>query len=257
MAMLILAGCKSSAWKLEWKENFNGPSLDLSQWEKIPRGIHDWNNYMSDYDSCYDFRKGKLVLRGIHNRHVPTDTARYLTGGVRTQRGFMPGKIEIRAKLGEAKGAWPAFWMLPVARRDAGKPGVEPIDKLDKSEIDIMEHLNYDSIAYQTVHSHYTVDLGKKKAPPHYATGRIRNNKYNVYAVEVYADSLVFAINGKKTFTYPRWSEEEENLQFEFAKRPFYLMLDMQLGGQWVGAIDPNDVPVEMEIDWVKYYRRK
>ena len=28
----------------------------------------------------------------------------------------------------------------------------------------------------------------------------------------------------------------------------------MQLGGQWVGDVDPNDLPVEMEIDWVRYY---
>jgi hypothetical protein len=28
----------------------------------------------------------------------------------------------------------------------------------------------------------------------------------------------------------------------------------MQLGGNWVGRIDPDDLPVEMEIDWVRFY---
>lgn len=28
----------------------------------------------------------------------------------------------------------------------------------------------------------------------------------------------------------------------------------MQLGGAWVGDVDLNDLPVEMEVDWVKYY---
>ena len=28
----------------------------------------------------------------------------------------------------------------------------------------------------------------------------------------------------------------------------------MQLGGSWVGAVDPSQLPVTMEIDWVKHY---
>ena len=28
----------------------------------------------------------------------------------------------------------------------------------------------------------------------------------------------------------------------------------MQLGGSWVGKVDPKELPVEMEIDRVKFY---
>jgi beta-glucanase (GH16 family) len=45
-------------------------------------------------------------------------------------------------------------------------------------------------------------------------------------------------------------------MQYPFGK-PFYLLLDTQIGGSWVGEIDPKDYPVEMEIDWVRYYQRK
>jgi hypothetical protein len=31
----------------------------------------------------------------------------------------------------------------------------------------------------------------------------------------------------------------------------------MQLGGAWVGSVDPDDLPVEMEIDWVRNWVRK
>ena len=31
-------------------------------------------------------------------------------------------------------------------------------------------------------------------------------------------------------------------------------MIDMQLGGNWVGPVNPDDLPVEMEIDWVRHY---
>ncbi|GHU64212.1 hypothetical protein FACS1894160_4170 [Bacteroidia bacterium] len=77
---------------------------------------------------------------------------------------------------------------------------------------------------------------------------------YNVYAVELYADSLSFDINGVHTFTYPRINTDKEG-QFPF-DRDFYLMLDMQLGGSWVGRIEPNDLPMEMWIDWVHFYKK-
>jgi hypothetical protein len=31
----------------------------------------------------------------------------------------------------------------------------------------------------------------------------------------------------------------------------------MQLGGSWVGKVNPDDLPVEMEIDWVRFYEFK
>ncbi|ADV42738.1 glycoside hydrolase family 16 protein [Bacteroides helcogenes] len=247
--VVVLYGCGTThKGSLVWKETFSGRQLDSSRWSRIPRGNADWCNYMSMDDSCFDMRKGKLVLKGIRNRHLPNDTAPYLTGGVYTKHKvtFGPGRVEIRAKLGEAGGCWPAFWMLPdKAKWPNG------------GEIDIMEHLNFDSIAYQTVHSHYTYVLKKDTHPAHYSTGIIKRNAYNVYAVEISADSLAFFINDRHTFTYPRIPKAQSEGQYPFVDEPFYLLLDMQLGGNWVGKVNPDDLPVQMEIDWVKYYRKK
>ena len=33
-----------------------------------------------------------------------------------------------------------------------------------------------------------------------------------------------------------------------------YILIDMQIEGGWVGKADPADLPVKMEIDWVKHY---
>ena len=159
--------------------------------------------------------------------------------------GFSDGRIEIRARLHGAKGAWPAFWLLPEN---------EPWP--DGGEIDIMERLNYDSIAYQTVHSAYTYTLGINDNPPQGSTGRIDPDGYNVYCVEMHRDSLVFFINDKRTFAYPRIQTDKKG-QFPFTDKDFYLLLDMQLGGSWVGKVDTADLPVEMEIDWVRFYRKR
>ena len=228
---------------LSWEENFNQKSFDTSRWSKIPRGTSDWDRHMSSFDSCYAMRDGKLILRGIKNNSVPADTSPYLTGGIYTKDkvGFGFGKLEIRAKLNGAKGAWPAIWMLA---QNANWP--------DGGEIDIMEHLNFDTIAYQTVHTHYTYTL-KIKDPKQGSTGSINANDFNIYAVEKYPDSLVFFINQKRIFNYPRIQTDKEG-QFPFDKQEHYLLIDMQLGGSWVGAVESKDLPVEMEIDWVKFY---
>ena len=125
----------------------------------------------------------------------------------------------------------------------------------DGGEIDIMERLNYDTIAYQTVHSHYITTLGIKNNPPHYSTASIHPDDFNVYAVEMYPDSLVFFINEKRNFCYPRIETDKEG-QFPFDK-PFYLLIDQQLGGSWVGSVSMEDLPVEMEIDWVRFYQKQ
>ena len=59
---------KKGTWKLVWQEEFdNKAGFDTTSWSKIPRGTADWNNYMSDFDSCYAMRDGNMVLRGIVN----------------------------------------------------------------------------------------------------------------------------------------------------------------------------------------------
>ncbi len=55
--------------------------------------------------------------------------------------------------------------------------------------------------------------------------------------------------------TYPR-IETDLPEQFPF-DGDFYLLIDMQLGGNWVGEVDPAQLPVEMLIDWVRFYKRK
>lgn len=230
---------------LSWEENFDQVnSFDTTRWSKIPRGMSDWNRHMSDFDSCYAIRDGKLILRGIKNTSVAGDTSKYLTGGVYTKDkvSFGYGRLEIRAKLNGATGAWPAFWLLAQGEKYPGG-----------GEIDIMERLNHDKIVYQTVHSYYTITLNIKDNPPHGGTAGINPSEFNTYAVEKYRDSIVFYVNNRRTFAYPRIQTNEKD-QFPFAGFNHYLLLDMQLGGGWVGKIDPNELPVEMEIDWVRFY---
>lgn len=234
-------------WKLVWEDNFNSGKLDESKWSKIPRNAAGWACFLSDEPDLVTFENGNVVLSGRVNEDRSVDTVKYFTGGIYTKDKYMfqYGRVEIRAKLGSAQGAWPAFWMLP--NKDKWPTG---------GEIDVMEHLNFDDFVYQTAHSHYTITLGIKDNPKNYGMGKVDLNNYNVYCLEWYPDRLVWMINGEATFVYPRIKTDKEG-QWPF-DMPYFIMMDQQLGGPgtWPGEIDDSQLPVKMWIDWVKVYQQ-
>ena len=231
-------------YQLIWEDNFEREDIfSTGIWSKIPRGVYDWNNTMSEDDSLFEIKNGVLVLSGKENPNREKDTVQYITAGIFTKnkKYFENGKIEIRCKLDAVQGSWPAVWLLP-------KEGKWPTG----GEIDILERLNFDSFVYQTVHSTYT----KKGIKGHQnsITAPILSNEFNVYSVEIDANELRFFVNNQLTFIYPKIVGEEEQFPFN---RAYYLLIDMQLGGEWVGKVTPFNQPVKMYIDWVRFYQKK
>lgn len=238
---------RQEQYKLVWEDNFDGNKFQEKYWSKIPRGGSDWCRHMSDEESLYEVKDGNLILRGkVNDGIAPNDTAPYITGGLYTKdkMTIRYGKVEVRAKLQGAKGAWPAIWMLA---NDEKWP--------DGGEIDLMERLNHDTIAYQTVHSYYTHVLNEKTNPKQGGIAPIDPDGYNTYAVEILPDKLILSINGIETITYPK-IETDKKGQFPFGI-PSYLLIDMQIEGSWVGKADPKDYPIEMQVDWVRFYEYK
>lgn len=247
---LLVASCQHQPeWNLVWEENFDAAELDTAVWSMIPPGEFEKKTTLSNDERCYEMRDGVLILRGIVNEGFQKDSSAYLSGGIWTKgkQIFKRGRVEIRAKMEGIQGAWPAIWMLPVEAHQKGWP--------HGGEIDIMERLNHDTFVYQTVHSYYTHTLNEDDNPPNGTIVSVRPNEFNVYGVDFYPDSLVFHVNGVKTFTYPKIETDKEG-QFPF-DIPQYLLIDMQLGGTWVGEVDSSGLPVEMTIDWVKHYQQK
>lgn len=234
-------------WNVVWEDHFENNTLDTLKWTRIPPNNVDWGRHMTTDDQCYAFEDGKLVLKGIVNPDTLSDPRPYLTGGIYSKGkfAFQYGKIEIRAKLENAQGAWPAMWMLAEQKKYGAYP--------KNGEIDIMEHLNFDDIIYQTTHSYYTLELKQKDNPPYYKTTAVDVTEFNTYGLEWYRDKLVYTLNGAPTYTYPKLDGVDPS-QWPF-DQPFYILIDQQLGGSWVGPIKPEDLPVQMIIDYVKVYQ--
>ena len=233
--------------ELLWSEEFDGASLDTAVWSKTPRGTSDWNNLMSDREELYELTGGTLRLKVVPNRGRDyQDTVPFLTGGVWTKHrlGFSKGRVEIRARFDEHQGFWPALWLLSSA------PNAWPMG----GEIDMMEHLNRDTLFYSTIHTQYTLDGNEE--PRKFATHSFKSGDFNVYSASFGSDSVTFAVNGEPFFAYHRLYPPVEH-QFPFGDRPFYVILSAQMGGSWVGEPAPIAEPLILEIDYVRYYRTR
>lgn len=179
---------------------------------------------------------------------VPKDDSEYLTGGIWTKekKPFVPPcRVEVRAKLNAATGAWPAIWMMPF---DESQPWPTC------GEIDIMERLNHDRFVYHTFHSDYIDTYGNKSYPTYSATSNFNSNQFNTFAVEILEREVRILLNGNQAIRYWKEPTYESLGQYPYFTSQ-YLIVDMQLGGSWVGNVGASELPVEMEVDWVKYYR--
>ena len=248
---LLSCGGGRSPWKLVWMDDFEGAALDTASWTRVPRGPHDWNNTMSLREDLARLEDGSLVLLGEVNADTLSDPSRLVSAGVTSagKQAFRLARFEIRARFSCARGFWPALWLMP--QRDS------TTTVRDYAEIDIMEHLNADTVVHQTVHSGFSLN-GHDETPPHSTLASIDPEGWNVYAVEVHPDSLCFFVNDIHTLTYPRIVNdiEPEKNQFPFDSLPFYFILSNQLGGRWVGPVEESDLPCELRIDWVKVFTR-
>ena len=234
-------------YALVWNDEFDSGVLDEKVWSKISRSKADWAIHMSPDERLYGFDNGSLVLRGMVNDYLAKDTAAFLTGGVwgKGKKTFGYGRVEVRAKFDVAQGYWPAIWMLPWTDHKVNWPYA--------GEIDIMEHFRDNPFVNNTVHSHYTVNLRRRNRPSQVAYPSYNEGEYNTYSVERFQDSLVFFVNGRRTLTYPRF-REGRNGQFPFSDYEYYLILDAQLGRDRSPYIDTAKLPVELRIDYVRYY---
>ena len=234
-------------WRLVWADEFNGKKVDESSWTRCPENKPDWAFHMSPLDSLCRVRGGVLELHAVKRPEGYDDKRPYLTGGVwsKGKRSIQLGRIDVRARLDCAQGFWPAIWIMPDG--NIGWP--------NGGEIDIMEHLNFEDKLYQTVHSPHTLSKKEPKSQSSFVT-KIDPKVFNIYSVVINQDSIEFYLNNVKTATYERMTPAVAE-QFPYADYPFYVILSAQLGGEWVGRIEPEDLPVQMDIDYVRFYERK
>ncbi len=225
-------------YRLVWEEDFASETPDSTLWSVIPAQPYDWARHMtSERPDLMEISGGTLKLRADCDR----TTCTYVTAGLwgKGKQEITLGRIDVRARFDSGQGFWPAIWMLGYAS-DVSWPR--------NGEIDIMEHLNQDSIVYQTVHNGLT-EREDYAGPDRGSVIGIDSSCFNVYSVVIEEHQILLLVNDRLCHTYPRVVEGEE--QFPY---PFYLILSAQMGGSWVGQPVPPEHPLTLEIDYIRHY---
>lgn len=186
---------------------------------------------------------GSSVL-AIVAREAPGDN-RYSSAKLTTQglHSFRYGRVEARIKVPQGRGLWPAFWMLGVNITEVDWPGC--------GEIDIMEVIGHEP---NVVHStaHYTNSENKAANNGQGLDAGVNlSDDYHIYRVDWTPESLVFTLDD---VVVNEVAIEEDMKEFQ---RPFYLILNVAVGGNWPGNPDETTVfPQRMLVDWVRVYRQ-
>ncbi|PCJ52835.1 MAG: glycosyl hydrolase [Planctomycetota bacterium] len=156
------------------------------------------------------------------------------------------GRIEVKAKLPKGKGVWPAIWMMGAIRSTG-------VRWPQCGEIDIMEYVGKDP---NRIHgnAHYPVN-GKHKS----SGGKLKILKpysdFHIYAVEWHDNRIDYFVDKQKYFTFQiDKAGKGKNNPF---RKPFYMLINLALGGNWGGPIDDNIFPQKFLVDYVRVYELK
>jgi len=229
-------------YQLIWSDEFNSiGAFDNTKWSYAQRGGPAWAKYLTSSPAYVNQDGNNLVLR-MDNATIAGDPVPYHSGGVSSQGKFSAtfGKIEVRAKFTQGQGSWPAIWMMP---EPATQHGTWP----NCGEIDIMEHTNYSSQVYHSIHSAIGSPVFSK--PANYQV-----NDYNIYSLVWTPTSLAFYVNNILTDTYNK-AAGADTTQWPFDV-PFYIILNQSGGQGWPGPITNADLPFSMQVDYVRVYKK-
>lgn len=245
---------------LVWEDEFDGNgAINATNWHhqtQIPAGGNWFNGEQQHYTNRID---NSFVNNGFLNivakKENFTDqgyTKQYTSARLNSKFAFTYGRVDVRAKLPEGDGTWPAIWAL-------GKNVNEPGGYWDSQygttgwpacgEIDVMEHglgaVNHVSSALHTPSS-----FGATENFQSYILNDVANN-FHVYSMNWSPNQITFLIDGVGFYTYNPEVKDSSTWPFDEDQ---YLLLNIAMGGV-AGSIGPDFVESNMVIDYVRVYQ--
>ncbi len=239
-------------YQLVWSDEFDYTGKPNPEKWSYDVGARRWGNNETQYyteGANVEVKDGLMVLSGRIEtfQDSPYTSCRMTTFD---KKHFQYGRIAVKAKLPTAKGSWPAIWMLPVDIRGKNR---QPWPKC--GEIDIMEHV---TSMMNTIH----VSLHTEKYNHVLRTQRTHFEKFpnftddfHEFAMDWTKDYIEFFIDGKSFYHYDRYQEgyDASEAGWPFDK-PYYLIINIAIGGNWGGEVGVNEYPCEFPIEYVRYY---
>lgn len=231
--------------KLIWEENFNGKALDTTVWNfELGNGCPNICGWGNNESQIYTKNNHK-VENGMLTITASYDGTQYTSTRITTKdkKEFQYGKMEVRAKLPQGKGLWPAFWMLGSNISQVGWP--------KSGEIDILEYIGkepgqvFTSLHTQDSHGN-TINTKKTKIEG-------IEEGFHLYAIDWNKDQIAFYVDNHLVYTFKPEVKNENTWPYN---QPFYFLINMAIGGNFGGPdIDNSVFPQEFSIDYIKVYQ--
>lgn len=227
--------------KLLWSDEFDADGAPSSSKWGYNTGTGDgWGNNELEYyttrpENVY-ISNGTLKIKAIKEEYMGSHytSTRMLTKG---KFAFKYGRAEVRAKLPVGGGTWPAFWMLG--------DNIDTVPWPACGEVDILESVgNNPNVNHSSLHS-----PGRSGNTPDTKTTTVPNSatEFHIYAAEWSAESIKFYVDDNLFYTYANSSSTPFNANF-------FLILNLAMGGNFGGTVDPNFTSATFEVDYVRVY---
>ena len=267
--MMVVA---QDSWKLIWSDEFNidGP-YNSGVWtpEKGFVRNHEDQWYQGENAFC---QNGCLVIEARREKKEnPMYTSmansndwrrnrkyiEYTSASLTTRRSFSftYGRMEVRARIPTAGGAWPAIWLLG---NDMEWPSC--------GEIDVMEYYRINGVPHILANAcwgsdrRYQAVWNSKRIPyAHFTDGDSKwAEKFHVWRMEWTPQTISIFLDDELLNEIPL--SETVNGTLGNGRNPFhtpqYILLNLAIGGDNGGEIDDSSMPMRYEIDYVRVYQR-
>ncbi|MFE5245478.1 MULTISPECIES: glycoside hydrolase family 16 protein [unclassified Streptomyces] len=153
------------------------------------------------------------------------------------------GHVESRMKIPRGQGIWPAFWMLGADIGSVGWP--------NSGEIDIMENVGFEpGTVHGTLHGPGYSGSGGIGAGYTLPGGAAFADDFHTFAVDWAPDSITWSVDGT---VYQRRTPADLNGNRWVFDKPFFLILNLAVGGYWPGDPDGSTTfPQQLVVDYVR-----
>lgn len=255
----------SAEWVLVWSDEFDGTELDLTKWGKVEDNYGGGNNerqfYSTDPKYCF-VKDGRLNIAVHRDSYTSNDgkTSPYTSARIRTlQRAeWKFGRFEVRAKVPNGQGIWPAVWMLPTNSPHGGWAASGEIDILESRGSKVEETTG-------AIHFGGAWPRNEFLAGAHTFRGRNAAEDFHVYAVEWNRDEITWSVDGEKYMVRKKeeWSSEtaKDNPSAPF-DTPFHLIMNVAVDGRFFEKTDQKadrlsaaDFPQVFQVDYVRVHQ--
>jgi beta-glucanase (GH16 family) len=285
----------SEQWQLVWHDEFDKEAIDSTKWSLEVNCYGGGNNEQQCYTDRTEnafIEQGVLKIVALKESFtgpaVQDDDASYNPSNTRTlpytsarlrskgKGDWTFGRFEIRAKLPQGQGTWPAIWMLPTDWAYGGWAGSGEIDIMEAVNLKTKSDGSSDSAEQAESRVHGTLHYGRAWPENvysgqafHLPEGINPADGFYEYAVEWqageirwYVDDIHFATQ-RDTGWYSQYMNNEGLLINGKGGAPFdqkfHLLLNFAVGGAWAAnvneqGIDESIFPQLFEIDYVRVY---